>query len=370
MSEAVPQPPDYILQRWHAARAELKKTKADALLVSYFPDVSWLTGFEGDDSWALLTSDRVWLVSDFRYAEQIARECPWVHAIMRKKRISEEVIKICKKQKIRALAIQEESLTLRQQAAVQEFTRPAGIRLKPVLEILVKLRNIKDNHEIALIEQAVTIAEHSFEALKAHLKAGQTENEIAGLLVYEMRRRGASNASFDPIVAAGANGSLPHYRPGAVKMQTNSAMLVDWGALFNGYRSDLTRMIFLGDPPRKIREIYQIVLEAQEAAIAGIRPGVACKKIDKIARDIITRAGFGKAFGHSLGHGVGRDIHEQLSLSQRGDGILKPGMIVTVEPGIYLPGIGGVRIEDDILVTETGCRVLSSLPKTLNSAWL
>ncbi len=370
MSEAVPQPPDYILQRWHAARAELKKTKADAMLVSYFPDVSWLTGFEGDDSWALLTSDRVWLVSDFRYAEQIARECPWVHAIMRKKRISEEVIKICKKQKIRALAIQEESLTLRQQAAVQEFTRPAGIRLKPVLEILVKLRNIKDNHEIALIEQAVTIAEHSFEALKAHLKAGQTENEIAGLLVYEMRRRGASNASFDPIVAAGANGSFPHYRPGAVKMQTNSAMLVDWGAIFNGYRSDLTRMIFLGDPPRKIREIYQIVLEAQEAAIAGIRPGVACKKIDKIARDIITRAGFGKAFGHSLGHGMGRDIHEQLSLSQRGDGILKPGMIVTVEPGIYLPGIGGVRIEDDILVTETGCRVLSSLPKTLNSAWL
>ena len=266
--------------------------------------------------------------------------------------------------------MQEESLTLRQQSAIQEFTKPAGIRLKPILEVLVKLRNIKDSHEIALIEQAVTIAEHSFEALKAHLKAGQTENEIAGLLVYEMRRRGASNASFDPIIAAGANGSLPHYRPGAVKMQNNSALLVDWGALFSGYKSDLTRMIFMGDPPRKIREIYQIVLEAQEAAIAAIKPGAAGKKIDKIARDIITRAGFGKAFGHSLGHGVGRDIHEQVSLSQRSDVILKPGMVVTVEPGIYLPGIGGVRIEDDVLVTQTGCRVLSSLPKTLNSAWL
>ena len=370
MSEAGSQPPDYILQRWQAARAELKKLKGDALLVTYFPDVSWLTGFEGDDSWALLTPDQVWLISDFRYAEQIARECPWVHAVMRKKRLSEELIKICKKCKIRTLAVQEESVSLRQQAAIKEFTVPAGIRLKAVLEILVKLRNIKDSHEIALIEQAVTIAEHSFEALKAHLKAGQTENEIAGLLVYEMRRRGASNASFDPIVAAGANGSLPHYRPGAVKMQNNSALLVDWGALYNGYRSDLTRMIFMGDPPRKIREIYQVVLAAQQAAIAAIKPDVPGKKIDKIARDIITKAGYGKSFGHSLGHGVGRDIHEQVSLSQRGDVILKPGMIVTAEPGIYLPGIGGVRIEDDILVTQTGCRVLSSLPKTLNSAWL
>ena len=126
----------------------------------------------------------------------------------------------------------------------------------------------------------------------------------------------------------------------------------------------------MGEPPRKIREIYQVVLEAQQAAIAAIKPDVLGKKIDKIARDIITKAGYGKSFGHSLGHGVGRDIHEQVSLSQRGDVILKPGMIVTVEPGIYLPGIGGVRIEDDILVTPTGCRVLSSLPKTLNSAWL
>jgi Xaa-Pro aminopeptidase len=370
MIATAPLPPDYILQRWNAARAQLKKPRADALLVTYYPDVSWLTGFEGDDSWALLTADTLWLISDFRYAEQIARECPWVNAVMRKKRLSEELIKICKKQKIRVLAVQEESMTLRQQAAIQEFTRPAGIRLKPMADLLVQLRNIKDSHEIALIEQAVTIAEHSFEALKIHLKSGQTENEIAGLLVYEMRRRGASNASFDPIVAAGANGSLPHYRPGAVKLQNNSALLVDWGALFNGYRSDLTRMIFMGDPGRKIREIYQIVLEAQEAALAAIKPGVPGRKIDKIARDIITGAGYGKAFGHSLGHGVGRDIHEQVSLSQRGEVILQPGMVVTVEPGIYLPGTGGVRIEDDVLVTDSGCRVLSSLPKTLNSARL
>ncbi len=370
MTLAAPLPPDYILQRWNAARAQLKKSKVDALLVTYYPDVSWLTGFEGDDSWALLTTDNLWLISDFRYVEQIARECPWVNAVIRKKRLSEELIKICKKRKIRVLAVQEESMTLRQQAAIQELTRPAGIRLKPLTDVLVELRNIKDQHEIALLEQAVTIAEHSFEALKVHLKTGQTESEIAGLLIYEMRRRGASNASFDPIIAAGSNGSLPHYRPGTVKLQSNSALLVDWGALFNGYRSDLTRMIFMGDPSSKIREIYQIVLESQEAALAAIKPGVSGRKIDKIARDIITKAGYGKAFGHSLGHGVGRDIHEQVSLSQQGDVILQPGMVVTVEPGIYLPGIGGVRIEDDVLVTDSGCRVLSSLSKTLNSARL
>ncbi len=370
MPPNVSQTPDYLLQRRHAVQAQLKKAKADALLVTYYPDVSWLTGFEGDDSWAVFTADAVWLISDFRYAEQIARQSPWVNAIMRKHRLSEELMKICKKQKICTLAIQSESLTLRQHAAIRQLAGPAGVRLKPLSDILVQLRNIKDPHEIAIIEQAIVIAERSFEALKAHLKAGQTENEIAGLLVYEMRRRGASNASFDPIVAAGSNGSLPHYRPGGVKLHNNMALLVDWGALFNGYRSDLTRMIFMGEPPRKIREIYQIVLAAQEAAIAAIKPGASGKKIDKIARDIIAGAGYGKAFGHSLGHGIGRDIHEAVSLSQREAGILQAGMIVTVEPGIYLPGIGGVRIEDDVLVTHNGCRVLSSLPKTLNSAGL
>ncbi|MGC8623888.1 MAG: M24 family metallopeptidase [Phycisphaerae bacterium] len=370
MSSSATRPPDYIQQRWQAAQTQLKKSKAAALLVSYYPDVSWLTGFEGEDSWALLTADSVCLISDFRYGEQIARECPWVNAVMRKRQLSEELIKICKRLTIRNLAVQEESLTLRQHAAIQGFTKPVGIRVQPVVDFLVALRNIKDAHEIALIEQAITIAERGFETLKAHLETGQTENEIAGLLVYEMRRRGAANASFDPIVAVGPNGSLPHYRPGAVKLLNKSPLLVDWGALFSGYRADLTRMIFIGDPPRKIREIYQIVLAAQEAAIAAIRPGVSGRKIDKIARDIITQAGYGKMFGHSLGHGIGRDIHEAISLSQQSDVILQAGMVVTVEPGIYLPGVGGVRIEDDILVTERGYRVLSTLPKTLNAARL
>ena len=171
-------------------------------------------------------------------------------------------------------------------------------------------------------------------------------------------------------MAAGANGSLPHYRPGGVKLKSNMALLVDWGARAAGYVSDLTRMVFVGSIPPAIEEIYGIVLDAQVAAIAAIKPGKLMRDVDKVARDIITKAGYGEKFGHGLGHGIGRDIHETIALNKLSKLKLKPGMIVTVEPGIYLPGVGGVRIEDDVLVTETGYRVLSQLPKSMESAKL
>jgi Xaa-Pro aminopeptidase len=368
MSERMFQAPLYIQVRWQAVRAAMKERNITGLLVSYFPDVSYLTGFEGDDSWALLTPDRVWLVSDSRYKQQIERECPWVRTVIRRKGLAEEIIRLARRAGIRTLGVQAESLTLRQHQAIAKLTRAPRLRLRPVEDMIVGFRNIKDEHEIGLIEQALAIAERSFEALKARLRVGMTENDMAGLLVYEMRRRGAANAAFDPIVAAGSNGSLPHYRPDSVKLQNNASVLVDWGAQFKGYRCDLTRMIFIGRVPGKIMEIYQVVLAAQMAAIAAIRPGRTGRQIDQIARSIIAKAGYAKAFEHSLGHGIGRDIHEQLSLSSRSKVILQPGMVLTVEPGIYLPGLGGVRIEDDVLVTPTGHRVLSHLPKDLDSA--
>ena len=185
-----------------------------------------------------------------------------------------------------------------------------------------------------------------------------------------MRRRGALNSSFDSIVGAGVNGSLPHYRPGNVKLTANSPLLVDWGARYKGYCSDLTRCLFFGHVAPQMREIYQIVLDAQLAAIAAIKPGAHGKKVDKAARDVIEKAGYGEKFGHGTGHGLGRDIHESISLSKLSTTVLEPGMVITVEPGIYLPGVGGVRIEDDVLVTRNGHRVLSSLPKDLASAEL
>lgn len=363
------QPPPHLQARLRAARAALARHKCDGLLVSCFTDVSYLTGFEGDDSWLLLTPRQAWLISDSRYQEQISRECPWVATVIRRGGMVQAMHRLVRR-RLKSIAVQAESLTLRQHHALQAVLRPARIKLRAVTDLVVKLRHIKDEQEIAAIEQAVSIAEHAFEALRKRLRPGLTENDIAGRLTYEMRRRGATGAAFDSIVAAGANAALAHYRPGAVKFGSNMALLVDWGATFQGYRSDLTRMIFAGRVPEIIRKIYAVVLTAQLAAIDAIRPGRTGRQIDRVARHIITRAGYGPAFGHGLGHGIGRDIHEGISLSARETGILQAGMVLTVEPGIYLPGIGGVRIEDDVLVTPHGARVLSRLPKDLHSTRL
>jgi len=366
MSKRPPAAP-FISKRLAKLREAMAEAKVASLLVTYYPDVSYLTGFEGDDSYLLLTEGRETLISDTRYEEQIQREAPWLAVAMRKKNILEETAKLVKKAKIEKLGVQSEAMTLRQKSSLLGFFKKSKPKLKPVSDIVVNLRHIKDAEEIAITEKAIRIAEGAFEALRPQIRPGMMEGDIAGLLGYEMRKRGALNSSFDTIVGAGANGSLPHYRPGAVALENDSALLVDWGARAYGYCSDLTRVVFAGKVNPKIAEIYKVVLEAQMAAIAAIKPGMKGKKVDRVARDIIEKAGYGKQFGHGLGHGLGRDIHEAISLSKYSKTVLKPGMIVTVEPGIYLPGVGGVRIEDDILVTETGCRVLSSLPKDL--AW-
>ena len=364
--------PPHLAQRLEALRAVQRKKKLPALLVNYGPDVSYLTGFEGDDSWALVTPDTVWLVTDSRYSQQVSRQCPWVRMVVRKKGLAEALARIMARSGLSSVAAQEESLTVREERSLRTALNKSGkkVALKSVTGLVSALRNCKDAVEIKLLEQAVAVAQHGFEKLKASLHTGMTENEIAALLVYEMRRRGAEDASFETIVAAGANGSLPHYRPGNVKLENNSALLIDWGARVGGYRSDLTRMIFVGQVPRKVKEIYQVVREAQQAAIAAIKPGRTGREVDKIARNIIKKAGYAEAFGHGLGHGIGRDIHEPLSLSPRSTVILDAGMVVTVEPGIYLPGIGGVRSEDDVLVTPDGHRVLSTLPNDIGAARL
>ncbi|HEX4125550.1 MAG TPA: M24 family metallopeptidase, partial [Tepidisphaeraceae bacterium] len=200
---------------------------------------------------------------------------------------------------------------------------------------------------------------------RPEIEAGQSENYLAGLLIFELRSRGASGTSFPPIVAAAANSSLPHYRPSETLVQRDQPLLFDWGAMFNGYCSDLTRTLMIGRVSAKMKQIYQVVLEAQQSAIQFLRPGVTTKQADTVARDIITRAGYGEFFGHGLGHGIGREIHELPTMRRiGGEEELRPGMIVTVEPGIYLPGEGGVRIEDDVLITHSGCEVLSSLDRS------
>lgn len=365
-----PAMPPALRHRVSALQRRLRRAEVDALLVTNPRDTRYLTGFVGDDSWTLVPArgTSVAILSDFRFEEQIQREAPHVRAVMRKKTLGEELKKLVDRRGIERLGVQAEHMTLAQRKALAK--RIGARRIAELDDGLLKQRAVKDQREIKAIQHALRIQERTFvEMLNIGvLEPGTPEEHIAAFIEYHMRIHGAEGVSFPTIVAADANASLPHAIPGRKKLKAGSTVLIDWGARAGGYCSDLTRVVALGRMKPKIREIYRIVLDAQLAAIDAIAPGVSMKAVDKVARDHIAAHGYGDRFGHSLGHGLGMDVHELPTLSPRSEGELEPGQVVTVEPGIYLPGVGGVRIEDDVLVTERGARVLSRLPKSLKEA--
>ncbi len=244
------------------------------------------------------------------------------------------------------------------------------VRLKALGPEVAAPRDCKDDTELAVIRKAVRAAERAMKDLIAGGKKkfiGRAEREVAAELEYRMRLHGAERASFETIVAAGVHAALPHYRAGGTRIRANQAVLIDWGAVVKGYCSDLTRVVFTGKIRAPIANVYEIVLRAQEAGIAAVRARATCESADAAARAVIEQAGYGKAFGHGLGHGIGLQVHEHPRLARGVDRKLRPGMVVTVEPGIYLPGVGGVRIEDDVLVVPGGRRRLSSLPRDIRA---
>jgi Xaa-Pro aminopeptidase len=244
----------------------------------------------------------------------------------------------------------------------------SGVSLLAVEGWVEALRQIKDDDEIAAIHAAVRFAERAFTMLRAGLREGDTEKEVADLLEGYLRHCGATAASFPPIVAVGARSALPHARPTTTtRIGQDDFVLIDWGAAGRPYKSDLTRVLVTGKVTSTFESIYRIVLLAQERGIAAIRPGVKAHLVDAEARSVIEEAGFGRFFDHGLGHGLGMDIHEGPRLRKGSDVTLEPGMVVTVEPGVYVPEWGGIRIEDDVLVTCDGCEVLSRVPKSLDS---
>jgi Xaa-Pro aminopeptidase len=359
----------YLKVRQKAVRDAMKKLKLDAMLLTAPADLAYLTNFTGDDSIGIITERDLVLVTDFRYVEQAKIEASWLKVVKRDGKMTDFLAQAVIDSKAKKVGFEANSTTFGQVHAldktIKEKTRNDSIDLVPVEDVLVNIRKVKDDHEIDLVRKSVAIAEEAFESISSEIKVGQSENYLAGMLVFELRSRGASDSSFPVIVAAGANSSLPHYRPAEVLAQKDQPLLFDWGALYKGYCSDLTRTLMLGRVSSRMKQIYKVVLEAQLAAIDFLRPGVTTKQADRVARDVIDKAGFKEQFGHGLGHGIGREIHELPTLRKTGgEEDLRPGMIVTVEPGIYLPGEGGVRIEDDVLITHSGCEVLSSLDKT------
>jgi Xaa-Pro aminopeptidase len=236
---------------------------------------------------------------------------------------------------------------------------------KPTERLIESLSIIKDAEEIARIRKAVRIAEKAFSDVLKLVKPGISEKDIALDIEFKMRALGAENAAFDTIVASGQRSSMPHGRASDKKLRKGDFVTVDFGCLYHGYASDITRTVVLGKASEKQKSIYNIVLSAQKAACKAVKPGLACARLDGVARDMIMKAGYGDYFGHGLGHGIGTIVHDKPVLNPQSNDVLEPGMVVTIEPGIYIPNWGGVRIEDDVLVTANGGQVLSRLPKDL-----
>jgi Xaa-Pro aminopeptidase len=364
-------PPDRS-DRFLARREQVRKTLAadqiDALLLSAPTNVSYLTGFSGDSSVLLIGRERDLIISDGRFTTQLEQECPGLDASIRLpgQEIEAAIAQIVGPVGWRSIGLEASSFSIADFEAIRSAV-PA-VHFTALKGRVEALRQIKDVDEIAAIRQAIRFAERAFAMLRAGLREGESEKEVADALDGYLRRCGATAASFPSIVAVGARSALPHARPTTdTRVGDDDFVLVDWGATGRPYKSDLTRVLVTGKVTPKFEAIYRTVLVAQERAIAAIRPGAKAHDVDAEARSVIEDAGFGHFFDHGLGHGLGMDIHEAPRIRRESHVLLQPGMVFTVEPGIYLPGWGGIRIEDDVLVTLDGHEVLSRAPKSLES---
>lgn len=356
-------------------RAALRREGVDHVLVSDPRDVGYLTGFLGGDSFLLVGPGKPLLLSDTRYEEELGAFAAIATPVMRDGPMSGLVARLVAERsaagRLERVAVQAEAVSLAQfdglRAAFKKAKAPVKA-LTSVRGVLAGLRMVKDEHEVGLIRRAAKIQQDALAAVLPAIKPGMTEAAIAALLEHEMLNRGSGGRAFETIVAAGANGSKPHYRPGPAKLRAGSTLLIDFGATCGGYHSDMTRTFALGRWKGEMAEVYRVVLGAHEAAAAALRAGARCVDVDGVARAHIAEHGYGERFGHGLGHGIGLNIHEGPSMGKHsGDAVLEAGHVVTIEPGVYLPGLGGVRIEDDYLVTARGAKNLCSLPR--DAAW-
>ena len=337
-----------------------------AALVSADHHLCYLTSFPSGESWIFVTREKAYFLTDFRYIEMANATVNGAECIMVTK-LSDTLNALVEKHAIERIFLEAGETSLAQANALRTAVTAVSFETGDELDNwLSEMRAIKDEHEISLIEQAQRITEAGFEHILPYIRVGATEKEVALELEFFMRRNGAQRVAFDFIVVSGANSSLPHGIPSDKPIQNGDFVTLDFGAVVDGYHSDMTRTVAVGSVSDEQKMIYDTVLKAQLASLATLKAGVPCLKGDAAARDIIVAAGYGEQFGHGTGHGVGVQIHEGPNLSPRaGVRLLKAGNIVTVEPGIYLEGKYGVRIEDMALITEDGCRNLTHCPKEL-----
>jgi len=354
--------------RLSALRQKMAEQKLDALLVTQAENRRYLSGFTGSAGYLFITATQAYLATDSRYWEQVGQQAPdFTLAKIEAGKSNQLFADLVRAAGATRVGYEAGDVTVASYRELQKALRPdrarAIARLVPTKGLVEGLRAIKDAAELALIEQAVALGDAAFAYGVQRMRPGMTEKQAAWEIERYLREHGAEGVAFELIVASGPNGAMPHARPSERVIQAGEPIVIDMGCRIDGYNSDLTRTIVLGEPGEKFREVYAIVLQAQLAAEAALRAGPKGKEIDAVARQVIVEAGYGDYFGHGLGHGVGLAVHEEPGLGKLGEKPLQPNMVCTIEPGIYLPGEFGVRIEDMAVVTADGCRVLTKAQK-------
>jgi Xaa-Pro aminopeptidase len=350
-------------QRRQSVAGELSERKLDCLLVSFSPNLRYLTGFTGSSGALLVFPDRSILFTDPRYQIQAAQECNCKIRIA-KGPLTVDVLAALSKAGVKRIGYEPARMTCDIFESIKSRL-PMRSSLEPVTGWIEELRMMKSPEELALIRRSVGTNSLAFERTVSRIKPGTSERDLAAELDYRMRRLGADKPSFETIVAAGVRSALPHAQPTAARLSAGDLVVVDMGAFQDGYASDMTRMLSVGAPSAKVKRMYKAVLEAQLAAIDAVRPGAPTASVDAAARRVLAGYGLDHVFIHSTGHGLGLEIHEPPRIGKRDRHRLRPGMAITIEPGAYIEGFGGVRIEDTVVVTETACEILTTTSKEL-----
>ena len=352
-----------ISDRLNHLRDYLRDKKIPAVLISKDENVYYFSGFKGDSTMLLVTEDKAFLITDFRYIEQAEQQAPLYELVEQKEGLIKKCAELAKNNGVKSVSFEGSVLSFDEYTRLVKELQPLGIGESVSLD---SLRIIKEAEEVACIEKACDIGDEAFEDIIKYIRPGMTEIEVAARLENVMRCLGSEEVSFTTIVASGKRGSLPHGIATEKLISDGEFVTMDYGAVYRGYHSDVTRTICIGEADERQREIYSAVLSAQELGVSLVKPGASGIEVDKQVRLLLDEAGYAKYFGHGLGHSVGLEIHEEPRLSPKSNCTgLEIGTVITVEPGVYIPDWGGVRIEDSVLVTETGARRLTKSSKQL-----
>ncbi|NLY39637.1 MAG: aminopeptidase P family protein [Firmicutes bacterium] len=349
-------------KRLQRLQEKLAEHSLEAILISQPANRRYISGFSGSSGYLLVGREQAFLITDFRYLEQASQQAPDFEIRKAKENLAQSLAPLLDETGWRQVAFEKNDLTY---ALYSELTQGTSVAWKPLAGLVEELRMIKDEQELAILRRGAAVTDAAFAHILTMIKPGVTEQELSLELEYFMRRRGASRASFRYIVASGPRGAMPHGTASSKQLAAGELLTMDFGAVFDAYCTDITRTVCLGEPDEQQRRVYEVVLQAQQEARARIRPGMTGREIDALARNLIKEAGFDEQFGHGLGHGLGLEVHEEPRLAPLSKTVLQPGMVITVEPGIYIPGWGGVRIEDMVLLTAEGAELLTHSPREL-----